>query len=399
MARKNLSTTPREEFDFTPVEPVRADMDDARMLDLNVEEESPFLRAQKRVPVRRGPLPRKTADRLKLALVAVFMLAVAGTMAGFAYNYGAHSWRFTINSSDDIQISGTQNATRGQILEVMGADIGRNAFFVPLTDQKKKLEEIPWVESATVMRFWPNRLKVDIRERTPEAFARIGSKIALIDGNGVVMDLPGSGRKKYSFPVIVGLGTAEPLSKRAASMKIYESLIRSLDSGGANYSKDLSEVDLSDPADVKVGVANSSGVVVIHLGASNFQERYRVYVAHAQEWQQQYEKLEAVDLRFDHQIVVNPDMSAIGQQPLSKATVRAAVAAGASPVVLSSTAAHKAEAKPAAGIKGSSGNKAASAIKPVSASSKAHRHHARRSAKHVAPKKPAGQSDAGAIED
>ncbi len=388
MARKNLAATPREELDFTPVEPVRADMDDARMLDLNVEEESPFLRAQKRVPVRRGPLPRKTADRLKLALVAVFVLALAGTMTAFAYNYGAHSWRFTINSSDDIQISGIQNATRAQILEVMGADIGRNLFFVPLALQKKKLEDIPWVESATVMRFWPNRLKVDIHERTPEAFARIGSKISLIDANGVVMDLPSASRKRYSFPVIVGLGVAEPLSKRAASMRIYESLIKALDSGGANYSKDLSEVDLSDPEDVKVGVANSTGVVVIHLGSRNFLERYKIYVAHAQEWQQQYEKLQSVDLRFDGQIVVNPDMHGLGQQPLSKATLRAAVAAGANPAVLSA----KAEGKPRAEIKAS----ASAASKPAAVTTKSHRH-----AKHIVKhaKKPSAAKNSAGTED
>ena len=30
-------------------------------------------------------------------------------------------------------------------------------------------------------------------------------------------------------------------------MKIYNELVRQLDSGGARYSQDLSEVDLSDP--------------------------------------------------------------------------------------------------------------------------------------------------------
>src|SRR5437762_1510464 len=43
---------------------------DPRLLDLDEEEESPFLRANKRVPVRRGPLPRKTANRVKQAAVA-----------------------------------------------------------------------------------------------------------------------------------------------------------------------------------------------------------------------------------------------------------------------------------------------------------------------------------------
>ena len=69
-------------------------------------------------------------------------------------------------------------------MEVMGGDIGRNIFFVPLDQRKLQLEQIPWVESASVMRFVPNRLRIEIHERTPVAFARIGSHISLIDAGG-----------------------------------------------------------------------------------------------------------------------------------------------------------------------------------------------------------------------
>ena len=55
------------------------------------------------------------------------------------------------------------------------------------------------------MRFVPNRLSVEIHERTPIAFARVGSRIMLIDGGGTLMELPGAGKQKYSFPVIVGM--------------------------------------------------------------------------------------------------------------------------------------------------------------------------------------------------
>lgn len=65
MARKNVSTTADDEleervsesaartrgFDESPL--------DARMLDFDTEAESPFLRGQKRVPVRKGAFPAK----------------------------------------------------------------------------------------------------------------------------------------------------------------------------------------------------------------------------------------------------------------------------------------------------------------------------------------------------
>ena len=130
------------------------------------------------------------------------------------------------------------------------------------------------MESATVMRFLPDHLKVEIRERTPVAFVQIGSKVALIDAGGVVMDLPARNPQKYSFPVIVGTGASEPRSTRLARMKIYTALVRDLDATGATYSHELSEVDLSDPEDVKVTVADPEGAVLVHLGASSFLARY-----------------------------------------------------------------------------------------------------------------------------
>ncbi len=276
-------------------------------LDLDQEEESPFLRAQKRVSVRRGPLPKKAANRLKRALAGLAVMSVAGAAAAALYYYGAHSWRFRIESGDHIEISGTHTVSRSQVMEIMGGDIGRNIFFVPLAERKKQLEEIAWVESATVMRLLPDHLSVSLRERTPVAFARIGSKIALIDAAGVVMELSPGTRKKYSFPVIVGMGASEPLSTRAARMKIYCNLIRELDSTGARYSQDLSDVDLSDPENARITVAGPQGAVLVHVGASNFLERYKIYVSHVQEWRQQFQKLQSVDLRYDQQIILNPD--------------------------------------------------------------------------------------------
>ncbi len=184
-----------------------------------------------------------------------------------------------MESSDDIQITGLENVTRAQVMEVMGGDIGRNIFFVPLAERQAQLEQIPWVESASVMRFVPNRLQVQIHERTPVAFAQVGSRILLIDAGGTLMELPGAGKKKYSFPVILGTNPGEPLSTRAARMKIYSDLISQLDSGGTHYSQDISEVDLSDPDDVKVLTNDPQGEVLVHLGPANYLERYKVYVA------------------------------------------------------------------------------------------------------------------------
>lgn len=334
MARKGSPTISQEDLYPAVEEAARPNMDDARLVDLDREEESPFLRAQKRVSVRRSALPKKAANRLKWAFAAAVVLALAGAASAVIYKYSEESWRFRIDSSDDIQVAGTHNVSHTQVLEIFGSDIGRNIFFVPLSQRKIQLEQIPWVESASVMRFVPNRLRVEIHERTPVAFVRVGSRIALIDAGGTVMELPAGSHKKYSFPVIVGTNPGEPLSTRAARMKICDELFRELDSGGARYSQDLSEVDLSDPDDVKVVANDPQGAVLVHLGSSNFLARYRIYVSHLQEWRQQFDRVESVDLRYDRQIIVNPDLNGVKGSPLSASAARVATAAGVKPAAL-----------------------------------------------------------------
>jgi cell division protein FtsQ len=327
MARKSASIS-QEELYPQPDESVREEVDDSRLLDLDADEEAPFLRGQKRISARRNTLPKKTATRLIWGAIAVTVLALCGVATAVLYDYGEHSWRFRVASSDDIEIAGLQNVPRVQVMEVMGADIGRNIFFIPLAQQKKQLEQIPWVESASVMRFVPNHLRIEIQERTPVAFARVGSKVMLIDAEGMLMDLPG-GKKKYSFPVILGMNTNEPMSTRAPRMKIYNDLVGQLDAGGAHYSQELSEVDISDVDDVKVLANDPDGAVLVHLGASDYLDRYKIYVANVREWRQKFTRLESVDLRYERQIVVNPDMPDTKKPPaMSQAAAKAAMAAG-----------------------------------------------------------------------
>jgi len=111
MARKTAPTISQEEL-YPPFdEPVREEFEDARLLDLDAEVESPFLRGQKRVSVRRSSLPRKTATRLTWTAVLLVLMFLCTIGVAALYHYGERSWRFRIESSDSIEISGLQNVT------------------------------------------------------------------------------------------------------------------------------------------------------------------------------------------------------------------------------------------------------------------------------------------------
>lgn len=316
---------PRDDAKFKAVDiPTRVDVlsDRARELEPEFDADSSladttpepqFRRAERRISVRKSPLPRKTASRIRIAGMVVAAITLAAVAYGSVYRYGTRSWRFRVDSSDDITISGLNKVTRGQIMEVLGADIGRNVFYIPLDQRRLQLEAIPWIESASMSRLLPNRIAVQIQERVPIAFVQIGSRIQLVDANGVIMDLPR--RTHYSFPVVLGLRDSDPLSTRGAQMKLYSRLVNDLDSGHGRYSKDLSEVDLTDPENVKVTVSDPAGAVLVSLGNDQFLERFKIYLAHIGDWRQQFQRVESVDLRYDGQIIVNPETAVAERRP------------------------------------------------------------------------------------
>nr|WP_252263931.1 FtsQ-type POTRA domain-containing protein [Paracidobacterium acidisoli] len=300
-----------------------------------------------------------------LAAGAIVLLAGIVALIFAVRNFLDHDPRFRIDSSASIQTAGNSQLSRADLLSVFGSDIGRNIFFVPLGTRQKELEEIPWVERATVMRLLPDQLRVAVTERTPVAFVRLGNKIDLVDASGVVLEMPPTmvAARHYSFPVVTGIDPNDPLSTRSARMHLYQKFITDVDSSGEKVSEQLSEVDLSDPEDVRAAVPAKGMDLLLHFGEEDFLNRWHNYQSHIAEWEQQYPHLASIDLRYEREVVlkmagssdVDPNMAA----PPAPAPAPAAPAAKA--------AAKTAAPKAAAGKK-----------HPAHAAKRVVRHHAAR---------------------
>ncbi|AXC10711.1 Cell division protein FtsQ [Acidisarcina polymorpha] len=272
----------------------------------NEDEDEPFLRSRRRVAVRRGIIPRGRWGRIGITAGVVALTGGLVWLAIVIRHFAAHDPRFRIDSSENIQILGNSEVTQAELLSVFGGDMGRNVFFVPLQERRADLERLPWVERATVMRLLPDQLRVAVVERTPIAFVRTGNKIGLVDRDGVLlaMDPKTIAAKHYSFAVVTGITASDPQSTRSARMKLYQRFVAELDSGGDKISNQLSEVDLSDPEDVRAVVASEGSDLLLHLGDQDFLTRWRNYQQHLTEWKQEYPKLASVDLRYERQVVL-----------------------------------------------------------------------------------------------
>ncbi len=256
-----------------------------------------------------GNLPRSLAGRLAAGLIGL------AALAGFTGSLWAaraallHDPRLILPSSDQIEITGNAHLTKAQLLSVFGEDIDRNLLSIPLTQRQTELEALPWVEHAAVMRLLPDHLRVAIVERTPVAFVRQGGEIGFVDAHGVLLEMSPQVQADthYSFPVVTGISTADPLSTRAARMKLFLAFVNSLDSasgGGAKVSSQLSEVDLSDPEDIKALIPSGGSDLLVHFGQEDFLARYQRFAKHLPEWKTQFPKLASADMRYDRDVVL-----------------------------------------------------------------------------------------------
>ena len=293
-------------------------------------------------------VPKTLWGRIFSAIAFLIFLAVCGVVFAAVRSFFLHDSRFTVPSSSAIQTTGNTHLSRAQLLSVFGEDVERNIFNIPLGARRTELETLPWVEHATIMRLLPNHLRIAVTERTPVAFVRQGNQIGLVDASGVLLNIPpdAPGDPNYSFPVVTGINANDPLSTRAARMKIYQGFTSELDSTGNHISSKLSEVDLSDPEDVKALIPDGTTDILVHFGDTDFLARYQKFEDHLHEWLADHPKLASADMRYEHQVVLEMQH---GEAPTPAAAVPAkAPATTTQPKAAALKTALKSTTKPAA---------------------------------------------------
>jgi cell division protein FtsQ len=285
---------------------LRRDLSEDFAEDPFAEDDAPMVRRRGGVRVRFRGVPATPRGKIVAGVLLLLCLGVCAGIVVMARDFLLHDERFVIASSSSIQFDGNVHVTRAQLLSVFGGDVERNIFRISLAERRTELEQMPWVAHATVMRLLPNRLRVSIVERTPVAFVREGNHIGLVDASGVLLDMPVETKSDahYSFPVVTGISANDPLSTRTARMKIFNRFTSDLDSSGEKISQGLSEVDLSNPEDVKALIPDHSTDILVHFGDDDFLDRYRRFEDHLPEWRTVYPKLSSVDMRYERQVVL-----------------------------------------------------------------------------------------------
>jgi len=286
---------------------------DAYRPELVADDEPRYLRRQKPVEIRK----KKFAGKSWPFYRRVFVWTIAGAAAVTA---GAYSARFLLYSPqmmllkpEQIEVTGNHIVAKEEVQKLFARDRNLSVLRVPLETRREQVEQLPWVEEASVQRIMPNRLRVLITERTPVAFCRIGTELVLIDAHGVLLDRPEG--EDYRFPIVTGLSEGMPQLEREKRMQTYQEFTKDADLVKPGSLDRVSELDLSNPRDLKVvmtglGSGTDAQAVTVHFGQSDFTGKYRMLVENFAQWQANAGPVRSIDLQYSRQVVVNPDTSA-----------------------------------------------------------------------------------------
>lgn len=283
--------------------------------DALAEEEPKYLRRQRPMDIRQRRFGQRSWQLYKRVLAGGVAAVAGGWLLYETFHFLLHSPWVILARPEQIELTGKHYVSRRAVLEKFYPDRGRSVLRVPLAERRAALEEIPWVEQASVQRVLPNRIRVELVERTPVAFLRQGPELGLVDAYGVILERPAEGQ--FHFPVVAGITEQMPREQRERRMKLFVQFLREIELVRLGAAERVSEVDLSDSKDLRAtlagipetGAANAAdaGAVLVHFGDADFVNRFRLYVENIGQWRASAGGVDSVDLRFARQVVVNPE--------------------------------------------------------------------------------------------
>ena len=139
-----------------------------------------------RIEIKKNRLKRRSGRMLREALKVSVVIGIATTIAicmVYAYNFIIIDPYFQLHNAS---VRGCEKVTEKEILELAGIVPSMNILTVNLDRIKKRIQSNPWVEEVFAGRELPNRLVVEIVERTAAAIIKKNEKLYLVDWNGEV---------------------------------------------------------------------------------------------------------------------------------------------------------------------------------------------------------------------
>jgi cell division protein FtsQ len=104
-----------------------------------------------------------------------------------------------------VAINGRKQLTQDEVLAIGGVNGRSSLLFLDAAIVRDKLKANPWIGDATVQKFYPGQLQIDIVERSAFALWQQDGRLSVIADDGAVLE-PYVSRRFTGLPLVVGKG-------------------------------------------------------------------------------------------------------------------------------------------------------------------------------------------------
>lgn len=126
-----------------------------------------------------------------------------------------------------ITVEGQQHTTDAELTRALGAGPGSFMLAFDTDAAKERLEQVPWVKHAQVMRLLPSTLQVVIEERVPFAVWQSRGQTYVVDVEGAVI-APAVREAYPNLPLVVGEGAGKNAANLFETLKPFDSVTKQM---------------------------------------------------------------------------------------------------------------------------------------------------------------------------
>ncbi len=160
--------------------------------------------SSKKYKAKRTKARKKINPRQFFIIFSVFLfLGLTGVGSSLLYNWLKDADVFRLRN---IEIKGNNRLSRIDIMRVANATVGTSLLGFDTEKAEAALKAHNWIDNAKIVREFPDKLIISIKEREPVAVLNAGG-LYLVDKKGVVFDV--LGKHKVSLPIISGISKSE----------------------------------------------------------------------------------------------------------------------------------------------------------------------------------------------
>jgi len=246
--------------------------------------------------------------------LGAFMLLVSFLLSIFWFAY--RSDKFNLRT---VTVHGCKEIDPENLESVVRQNFPVNILPIDLRQLKTRLEKEPWVKRVEIRRILPSDLIIYVQERVPSAIVEFRGELMIADQEGIILDRYEPKYGRLDVPVFKGLMGEDPeayslyQTENAERIRHGLRMLAEIESGSPQETKKISEVDISDPENLKVLLVGDT--VEVFLGEKDYLKRFSTLMGNMgkyEELKNQYTEIESIDLRVPGNIIYRPRRASAG---------------------------------------------------------------------------------------